>query len=91
MPINNAKFERNNPGTVAAILGFLRPTPQIAFTLDELREMLAAKDIDVSKAELTSLLGSVEYGGRVVSKTVDGTTYYKYRKVMGFMPMKKIK
>jgi hypothetical protein len=91
MPINRAKFEKDNPGTVAALLKFLRPNPHIAYSLDELREMLAAKDIDISAAALTSLLGSMEYGGRIVSKTVDGETYYKYRKVLGFVPMKKMK
>jgi hypothetical protein len=91
MPINNARFERGNTGAVSTLLTMLRPNPHIAYTLDELREMLSDKGIDVSKTELTNLLGSMEYGGRIVSKTVDGETYYKYRKVLGFMPMKKFR
>jgi hypothetical protein len=91
MPIDNTKFEKGNLGASSALLDFLRPNPHVAYSLDELREKLAAKDIDISAAALTSLLGSMEYGGRIVSKTVDGETYYRYRKVLGFMPMKKIR
>jgi hypothetical protein len=91
MPINSARFERGNAAVFSELTNLFRSNPHLAYTLDELRDMLAAKDIDMSKTELTSLLGSMEYGGRIVSRTVDGDTYYKYRKVLGFMPMKKIR
>ena len=91
MPINDAKFKKNSPETVAALMEFLRPNFHIAYTLDDLKEALAARGADVAADVLESLLGSLEYGGRIVSKTVDGVTHYQYRKVRGFMPMKKMK
>lgn len=91
MPINDASFRKNNPEVVASLMEFLRPNFHVAYTLDELKEVLAAKGVDVSADALESLLGSLEYGGRIVSKTVGGVTHYQYRKVRGFMPMKKFK
>jgi hypothetical protein len=91
MPINDARFKKNTPETVAALMEFLRPNFFKAYTLKELREALADVEVDVSADVLETLLGSLEYGGRIVSKTVDGVTYYQYRKVRGFMPMKKFK
>ena len=91
MPINDASFKKGNPETVAALMEFLHPNFHIAYTLEELKEVLAAKGVDVSADTLESLLGSLEYGGRIVSRTVDGVTYYQYRKMRGFMPAKKIK
>jgi hypothetical protein len=91
MPINDAKFKRNSPETVAALMEFLKPNFHIAYTLDELVAELAAKDVDVSADELENLLDSLQYGGRIVSRTIDGVTHYQYRKVRGFMPLKKMK
>ena len=91
MLVNDARFKKSNPETVAALMEFLRPNIHIAYTLDELVEALADRDVDVSDKVLESLLSSLEYGGRIVSKEVDGVTHYQYRKVMGFMPMKKMK
>lgn len=91
MPINDASFKKNDPETVASLMEFLRPNFHIAYTLDDLKEVLAAKGVDVSADVLESLLGSLEYGGRIISKTVDGVTHYQYRKMRGFMPTKKFK
>ena len=91
MPINDAKFKRNSPETVAALMEFLKPNFHIAYTLDELVAELAAKDVDVSADVLENLLDSLQYGGRIVSRTIDGATHYQYRKVRGFMPLKKMK
>ncbi len=91
MPINDASFKKNSPETVAALMEFLRPNFHIAYTLNDLREALAAKGVDVSADTLETLLGSLEYGGRIVSRTVDGKTHYQYRKIRGFMPTKKLK
>jgi len=91
MPINDASFKKGNPETVAALMEFLKPNFHIAYTLDDLREVLAAKGVDVSADTLESLLGSLEYGGRIISREVDGVTYYQYRKMRGFMPTKKFK
>jgi hypothetical protein len=91
MPINDARFKKNSPETVAALMDFLRPNFFKAYTLKELREELAAMEVDVSADVLETLLASLEYGGRIVSKVVDGETYYQLRKMRGFMPMKKFK
>jgi hypothetical protein len=91
MPINDAKFKRSNREAATALMEFLRPNFHIAYTLDELNEALADRGIDLSDKELESLLFSLGYGGRIASKEVDGETYYQYRKVVGFMPLKKMK
>ncbi len=91
MPINDASFKKNSPRTVAALMEFLKPNFHIAYTLEDLREMLAAKGVKVSADELASLLYSMEYGGRIISREVDGKTYYQYRKIRGFMPTKRFK
>ena len=91
MPINDTSFKKNNPEAVASLMEFLRPNFHVAYTLDELVATLADRGVDVSADALESLLGSLEYGGRIVSKTVDGVTHYQYRKVRGFMPMKKFR
>ncbi|MBA7584961.1 hypothetical protein ES708_26929 [subsurface metagenome] len=91
MSINDTSFRKNSPETVASLMEFLRPNFHIAYTLDDLREVLAARGVKVSADALESLLGSLEYGGRIISKTVDGVTHYQYRKIRGFMPTKKFK
>jgi hypothetical protein len=91
MPINDAKFKKNAPETVASLMEFLKPNFHVAYTLEDLREVLAGRGVDVSVAVLENLLGSLEYGGRIISKTVDGVVYYQYRKMRGFMPTKKFK
>ena len=91
MPINDSRFKKNSPETVAALMDLLRPNFHIAYTLKELREALAEKGVDVSADALESLLGSLEYGGRIISREVDGVTYYQYRKMRGFMPTKKFR
>jgi len=91
MPINDANFKKGSPEAVAALMEFLKPNFHIAYTLDDLREALAAKGVDVSADTLEGLLFSLEYGGRIISREVDGVTYYQYRKMRGFMPTKKFK
>ncbi len=91
MPINDARFKRNDPRTVTSLMEFLRPNFHIAYTLDELVAELAEREVNISAEELENLLNSLEYGVRIVSKTVDGVTYYQYRKVRGFIPMTKMK
>lgn len=91
MPINDAKFKKNTPETVASLMEFLKPNFHVAYTLEDLREALAGRGVNVSADVLENLLGSLEYGGRIISKTVDGVVYYQYRKMRGFMPTKKFK
>jgi hypothetical protein len=91
MPINDARFKKSNRDAVAVLMEFLHPNFHVAYTLDELQEVLADKGIEVSDDALESLLFSLEYGGRIISKKVDKETYYQYRKVLGFMPLKRFK
>ena len=91
MPVNDARFKKNSPRTVAVLMEFLKPNFHIAYTLEDLREVLAAKEVKVSTDELESMLFSMEYGGRIISREVDGKTYYQYRKIRGFMPTKRFK
>ena len=91
MLINDASFKKDNPEVFATLMGFLHPNFHIAYTLDELKEVLAAKGVDVAADALESQLGSLEYGGRIISRTVDGVTHYQYRKMRGFMPTKRFK
>ena len=89
MPIASSDYEKRSGEAVALVKEFLRFHPHFAYTMDDLLEMLAANDISLSKAELERLLFSLEYGGRIESKIVDGVTYYRHNRVMGFTPMKK--
>jgi predicted AAA+ superfamily ATPase len=91
MPINDARFKRNDPGAVTELMDFLRPNFYKAFNLKELLEELKEREVKISADELANLLSSLEYGGRIVSKVVEGETYYQLRKVRGFVPMKKFK
>lgn len=91
MPINSSTFEKSSGETFVMLKEFLRLNFHIAYSADELAEVLAAKGTKVTAEEVERLLGSMEYGGRIVSKTVDGVTYYRYRKVRGFVPLKKMK
>jgi hypothetical protein len=91
MPINDTRFKKSTPETVVALMEFLHPNFHNAYTLDELQEALADRGVEVSDDALESLLYSLEYGGRIISKKVDKETYYQYRKVRGFMPLKRFK
>jgi hypothetical protein len=89
MPITSSDYDKGSGEAVALVKEFLRFHPHFAYTLEDLVEMLDANGVDVSKAELERLLFSLEYGGRIESKTVDGVTFFRHNRVMGFMPMKK--
>jgi hypothetical protein len=91
MPITDTRFKKSNRDAVTALMEFLRPNPHIAYALDDLQKALADRGVDVSDDALESLLVSLEYGGRIISKKVDKETYYQYRKVLGFMPMKRFR
>jgi predicted AAA+ superfamily ATPase len=91
MPINDARFKKNDPGAVGELMDFLRPNFYQAYSLEELLEELKDREVKISADELANLLSSLEYGGRVVSKVVDGETYFQLRKVRGFIPLKKFK
>ena len=91
MPITSSDYEKRSGEVGALLKEFLRFHPYVAYTLDDLLEVLTSNDINLSKEELESFLFSLEYAGRIESKIVDGVSYYRHKKVLGFMPMKKIK
>ena len=87
MPITSSDYERRSGEAFILLKEFLRPNFHIAYTLEELAEVLAAKGIKLPKDEVERVLLSLVYGGRVESKIVDGVPYYRYKKVLGFKPM----
>jgi len=89
MPITSTDFEKSSRETSALLVEFLRFNFHIAYTVDDLVEMLASKGRKVKAEEVERLLLSREYGGRVEAKIVDGVPYYKYSRIRGFVPMKK--
>jgi hypothetical protein len=89
MPITSSDYEKRSGEAATLLKEFLRLHQHIAYTLDELLEVLAANDISLSKSELERLLFPLEYGGRIESRIIDGVTYYRYNRVFAFMPMKK--
>ena len=89
MPINSSDYERGSGEVGSLLKEFLRLNAHIAYTKDDLLEVLAANDIRLSEAELERILYPLEYGGRIESKIVDGVTYYRHNLVFAFMPMKK--
>jgi len=91
MPITSSDYEKRGGEAGALLKEFLRFHPHVAYTLDDLLELLASNDINLSKEELERLFFSLEYAGRIESKIVDGVPYYRHKRMMGFMPMKKIK
>ncbi|MBA7610284.1 hypothetical protein ES703_17491 [subsurface metagenome] len=91
MPITSSDYEKGSGEAGALLKEFLRFRPHVAYTLDDLLEVLASNDINLPKEELESLLFSLEYAGRIESKIVDGVPYYRHKRVLGFMPMKKTK
>lgn len=89
MPINSTDFEKSRREISGLLIEFLRFNFYIAYTVDELVEMLASKGRKVKAEEVERLLLSREYGGRVESNIINGVLYYKYKRVLGFVPMKK--
>jgi len=89
MPITRNDFEKSDRETSIMLVEFLRSNFHIAYTLDELVEELASQGRKVKAEEVERFLLSREYGGRVESRIIDGVPYYRYKRVLGFMPLKK--
>ncbi len=89
MPITSSDYEKRSGEAFVLLKEFLRPNFHIAYTLEELMDVLEAKGMKMSKAEMERVLLPLLYGGRVESRVIDGVPYYRYRKVLGFLPMKK--
>jgi hypothetical protein len=89
MPVTRDDYEKRSGEAFILLKDFLRPNFHIAYTLEELMEVLKEKGVKLSKEETERVLTSLVYGGRVESKIVDGVTCYRYKKVLGFLPMKR--
>jgi hypothetical protein len=89
MPINSTDFEKSRREISGLLIEFLRFNFHLAYTVDELIEMLASMGRKVKSEEVERLLLPREYGGRVESNRINGVLYYKYKRVLGFVPMKK--
>ncbi|HEY54941.1 MAG TPA: hypothetical protein G4N91_01485 [Dehalococcoidia bacterium] len=89
MPITRDDYEKRSGEAFVLLKNFLRPNFHIAYTVEELVEVLEAKGVKMSKEEAERVLTSMVYGGRLESKIVDGVTCYRYKKVLGFLPMKR--
>jgi DNA-binding transcriptional ArsR family regulator len=91
MPIDKVEFEKSGRETSVLLMEFFRFNPRIAFTLDEVVEMLASIGRKLPAADVERTLLSLEYGGGIESREVDGVTYYRLRRVLGFTPMRKLR
>ena len=89
MPIDRTGMEGIYRDPSAMIVDFLRINYRFAFTRDELIEELAALGTTLAKDQAARLLISLEYGGGIESEVKGGVTYYRYRKVFGFAPLKR--
>ena len=89
MPIDRNSMEESYRDPSAMIVDFLRFNYRYTFTRDELIEELAALGTNLSKDQAARLLVSLEYGGGIESEVKDGVTYYRFRKVFGFTPLRK--
>jgi hypothetical protein len=89
MPITNTEFEKSGRETGIMLVEFLRFNFHSAYSADELVDELASKGRKVKEEEVERLLFSREYGGMVESRIIDGVPYYRYKKVRGFVPLKK--
>jgi DNA-binding transcriptional ArsR family regulator len=89
MPIRRTDLGEGSRDPSALIVDFLSVNFRFAYTMDELLGELASRGINLSKEDMGRLLISLEYGGGIESEVKDGVTYYQYRKVFGFTPLKK--
>jgi len=86
MPISGGKFERGKPSDlVDLILDFLRTYENSAYSRDEIEKELASRGLSLTTVEIGRVLSLLEGWERVEAKTIDGINYYKYRKILGSM------
>jgi len=86
MPISRREFEKGEPADLMRlIMEFLRSNPLSAYSVEELREVLASKQMNLSTEEVENILSLLEALDRIKSKVVGGAKYYKY-KIIGFRP-----
>jgi len=89
MPINKPEFEKSDRETSILLMEFFRFNARTAFTLDEIVKVLASIGRNLSAEEVERILTSLEYGAGIESRMIDGVNYYRYRKVLAFVPTRK--
>jgi len=86
MPISSNDFEKTDSKSSHLLMDFLRSNRRVAYSLDELLEMLASEGKKLAKKDVERMLFLMEYGGRVESKVVSGVPYYRYLDYSFFRP-----
>jgi hypothetical protein len=87
MPISREEFEKGKPDPALPILKFLRSNPDIAFSLEQLYDIVLSSQIDLDIEALEMILRSLESQGKIETKKIDNVVYYiSYRKPIGFVP-----
>jgi hypothetical protein len=83
MPINENEFGKSSRDPTSLLLDFLSFNFRNAYSLDELAEVVKAGGKNLAKEDVEALLSALEYGGKVKSRIIEGTPYYKYSQVRG--------
>ena len=91
MPIDKVEFEKSSRETSVLLMEFFRFNARIAYTLDELAKVMASIGRKSPAEDVERTLLSLEYGGGIESREIDGVPYYRLRRVFGFTPMKKLR
>jgi hypothetical protein len=91
MPIDKVEFEKSGREISVVLMEFFRFNPRIGFTLDEVVRALASIGRKDSAEDVERTLLSLEYGGGIESREIDGVPYYRLRRVLGFTPMRKLR
>lgn len=91
MPIDKVEFEKGSPETSVLLMEFFRFNARIAFTLDEVVRTLASIGRKLPAEDVERTLLSLEYGGGIESREIDGVPYYRLRRVLSITPLKKLR
>jgi hypothetical protein len=91
MPIDKVEFEKSDRATSVVLMDFFRFNDRIAFTLDEVVRMLASIGRKVPAEDVERMLLSLEYGGGIESREIDGVPYYRLRRVLSITPLRKLR
>ena len=87
MPISRNEFDAGERKLDLALLAILRSSPELAFTLSDLIEELAASSgLFVLEDAALAALNELEGRDRVESKVIADAVYYSYKNRFGFRP-----
>ena len=91
MPIIDEQFKGGKQlDPKGVILDFLRFNSRYAYTRSEIEGELSLRGMGLKGEEVQRILTSMETGGRIESQTVDGVTYYKYFRIVGYKPIRRL-